>query len=220
MAEKQLCVDRVYSEIKRKILSMEYLPGKPLTEIALSTQLGVSRTPVRVALKLLAKDKLVDFVSNKGAFVRPLSLTDLNELFTLREIIEGYCANKACEVITDESIRYLEVKLDKAKEELDDGNYTQASITAAELHQVLIGLAGNSRIRDILAEIGQDVGRLQHITDEIPEKLFKSDGEHRAILNALKERNGELAEKLMKEHINGVKKDAIFEYITKTSNIR
>lgn len=216
MAEKQSCADRVYGEIKRKILSMEYLPGQPLTEIALSTELGVSRTPVRVALKLLAKDKLVDFIPNKGAFVKELSMTDLHELFTIREIIEGYCANKACESITDESIEYLEHKLNEAKKQLDTGEYTQASITAAELHQVLIGLTGNSRIRDILAEIGQDVGRLQHLTAEIPEKLEKSDKEHRAILNALKLRDGEMAEKLMKEHIRGVKSDAIFEYITKT----
>lgn len=219
MTEKQSSSDRAYGEIKRKILSMEYMPGQPLTEMALSEELGVSRTPVRVALKLLAKDKLVDFIPNKGAFVKELSMVDINELFTIREIMEGYCAWKACEQITDESIRYLEDKLDEAHKQLEAGDYTQASITAAELHQVLIGLTGNSRIRDILAEIGQDVGRLQHLTVEVPEKLTKSDEEHRAILNALKERNGELAEKLMKAHIRGVKRDAIFEYVTKTDKV-
>ena len=83
---------------------------------------------------------------------------------------------------------------------------------------MIIGLAGNMRIKEILSNLGQDVGRLQYLTVEIPEKLRKSDEEHRAIVEALKLRDGELAEKRMREHLRGVKKDAIFEYVTKMQN--
>lgn len=218
MAGKKSCSEKVYEEIKRKILSMEYMPGDSLTELGLSEALNVSRTPVRAALKLLEKDNLVEFIPYKGAFVKPLSLNDINEIFTIREVLEGYCAYIACEKITDASIQYLEDKLDEAKANLEAGNYTEASVTATEVHNVIIGLAGNMRIKEILSNLGQDVGRLQYLTVEIPEKLRKSDEEHRAIVEALKLRDGELAEKRMREHLRGVKKDAIFEYVTKMQN--
>lgn len=218
MAGKKSCSEKVYEEIKRKILSMEYMPGDSLTELGLSEALNVSRTPVRAALKLLEKDNLVEFIPYKGAFVKPLSLNDIDEIFTIREVLEGYCAYIACEKITDASIQYLEDKLDEAKVNLDAGNYTEASIIATEVHNVITGLVGNMRIREILSSLGQDIGRLQYLTVEIPEKLRKSDKEHRAIVEALKLRDGELAEKRMREHLRGVKKDAIFEYVTKMQN--
>lgn len=213
MAGKKSCSELVYEEIKSRIMSMDYRPGVPLAELSLSEQLGVSRTPVRTALRMLEKDGLVDFIPNRGAFVKQLTATDLAEIYVIREILEGYCANRVCATISDDSIRYIEEKLDASEQKMEEGDFEQASILASELHNVIIGLVGNQRIKDYLISIGQYAGRMKHLPTETKRALINSNTEHRAILEALKARDGELAEKRMKEHIRSVSKDAIFEYV-------
>lgn len=217
MAEKKSCSQQVYEEIKARILSMDLYPGEPLVELALCERMNVSRTPVRTALRMLEKDGLVNFIPNRGAYVKPITAADISEIYVIREIMEGYCAAKACEIISDDSIRYIEEKLDLAKQKMEEGDYEQASTLASELHNVIIGLAGNHRIKDYLISIGQYAGRMQHLPTDARQALLASDREHRAIVEALKARDSELAEKLMKAHIRSVRKDAIFEYVTNMS---
>ena len=212
MAKKSYS-EHVYEEIKGRIMSMDYRPGEPLVEMALCEEYGVSRTPVRIALRMLAKDGLVEFFPNRGAFVKQMSASDLAEIYVVREILEGYCANKVCEIITEDSISYIENKLDEAKQKMEEGDFEQSSILASELHNVIIGLVGNKQIIDYLMSIGQYAGRMKHLPTETKRALISSDEEHRAILEAIKARDGELAEKRMKEHIRSVSKDAIFEYV-------
>lgn len=212
--EKKSCSQQVYEEIKARIISMDFYPGEPLVELMLCERMNVSRTPVRTALRMLEKDGLVDFIPNRGAYVKQMTAADISEIYVIREIMEGYCANKACEIISDDSIRYIEEKLNMSREKMDEGDYEQASILASELHNVIIGLAGNQRIKDYLISIGQYAGRMKHLPTETRRALDTSDREHRAILEALRARDGDLAEKLMKEHIRSVRKDAIFEYVT------
>ena len=216
MERKKSCSEQVYEEIKLSILSMDFRPGEPLVEMALCEQLGVSRTPVRTALRMLEKDGLVDFIPNRGAYVKQMTAADIAEIYVIREILEGYCANKVCEIISDDSIRYIEERLDESERKMEEGDYEQASTLASEMHNVIIGLVGNRRIKEYLISIGQYAGRMKHLPAETKRALVNSDGEHRAILEALKARDGELAEKRMKEHIRNVSKDAIFEYVANT----
>ncbi len=216
MAEKKLRSEQVYEEIKALIMSMELRPGEPLAELTLCERLGVSRTPIRTALRMLESDGLVDFVPHRGAFVKQLTATDIAEIYEIREILEGYCARKACEVISEEAIQYIEEKLDAASTKVNERQYEDAMALSNELHDVIIDLAGNKQITNYLRGIGKygKYGRrMKHMHSETKRALDNSNREHRTILDALKKRDGALAEEKMREHIRSVSKDAIFEYV-------
>ncbi len=213
MAEKKLRSEQVYEELKALIMSMDLRPGEPLAELALCERFGVSRTPVRTALRMLESDGFVDFIPHRGAFVKRMSASDVAEILEIRELLEGYCARKACAVITEETLRRIEENLDAAREKTRAGQYEEAMALSNILHDTVIDLAGNKRIRDYLIGIGKYGGRMKYVPSETRHALERSDAEHRAVLEALKARDGALAEQRMQEHIRSVNKDAIYEYV-------
>ena len=215
MSNDKTCSESVYEQIKKRIISMEHKPGDALIEQRICQELHVSRTPVRKALRLLEREGLVSYIPNKGVYVKALSMKEINEIYSIRALMEGYCARVAARIITDEQISHLENTLEEARVKLDEGLLTEASVIAADLHRVLIDLADNKRIKQILVEIGQEEGRLRLLSEGIAEKLMQSDIEHRGIVEAIKKRDAILAEQRMVEHIKGVQLDAFSEYFSK-----
>lgn len=216
MRSRKLYSQDVYEKIKERILSLEYPPGQALTEMSISKDLGVSRTPIREAFKLLEKERLVVYIPNRGTFVKDITMTDIKEIFMIRELIEGFCASVAASLIDDENIKFLENTLDKSIKAFEKGEYKESSIIASDIHNVIVAVVGNNRIKEILFSLEQDISRIQNLTSEVPEKLRKSNEQHKDIVEALKIHDSQLAQKKMMEHIKSVEKDAIFEYITKT----
>ena len=99
---------RVYNTIRDKILSGTYHENEELRENTLATELGVSRTPVREALRQLELEGLVSIIPNKGASVTGITTKDIHDIYMIRSYLEGLCAKWACENITNEQIEALE----------------------------------------------------------------------------------------------------------------
>jgi len=102
----------VFKKLREGIISGKYKENDELRELAIGNELGVSRTPVREALRQLELEGLVNIVPNKGAYVIGISTKDIHDIYEMRSLLEGLCAKKATKIITDEQISELESILD------------------------------------------------------------------------------------------------------------
>jgi len=201
--------DIVYNYIKKKILSNELPTGYSLSEEALSKELKVSRTPIREALRKLEVETLVEIKPHRGTFVKKIKVEDINEIFLIREALEGLSANITATLISEDNLKILEEKLEIAEKRYENGLYKESSDIGNQIHNAILRIAGNKRILNIISNLSQQTAWLKTLAVSVPGRLKKSNYEHRKILEALKLHKSKLAEKRMKEHIIGTKKDII-----------
>lgn len=147
-------VDKAYERIRRRILSGEYAPGMHLKEEHIAEDTGVSRTPVREALRRLGAEQWVRFVSNRGAYVADWSTDDLDDVFRLRIMLEGYAGYRAATRIGDEAIRQLEVcatQLESLDDErgADDARRRMLELTH-RFHSLVVEAADSARLSMML----------------------------------------------------------------------
>lgn len=207
--DKKLRSNAVYEIIKSRILAYEYPPEYPLSEESLAEELKVSRTPVREALKKLENEKLIEIRPYRGAFVKGITVADINDIFLIREALEGVSARIAADLINEVNLKMLDERLRIAQEKFEQGLYEESSCIGNEIHDVILRVAGNERILQIVSNLHQQTTRLKVLATSVPGRLEKSNNEHRMILEALKNHDPELAEQRMKEHISSTKEDLI-----------
>lgn len=191
----------VYEKIRDRIIDGSLKTNTSLTEEMLAAEFEVSRTPIREALRMLERDNFIELIPRKGAFIKGISITDIKEIFTIREALEGISARLAVDVLSDGDILELELLLKMAMEEYSNNNIEESLNKGNELHKRIIGASNNSRILVILSNLKDNLNRLHHISAALPGRLQMANEEHFAILNALRERNGDLSERKMREHI-------------------
>jgi len=192
---------RVFNKIRENILSGEYSQNEELKENTIGLELGVSRTPVREALRQLELEGLVNIIPNKGAYVNAISEKDMHDIYIIRSYLEGLCARWACEHITQEQIDQLEETVYLSEFHAKKDHHEQILELDNKFHQ-LIYEASNSKILDhVLSDFHHYVQRIRKITLASETRALNSNREHTAILEAIKQRDGEKAEKLANEHI-------------------
>jgi len=201
--------EKAYVEIRHRILEGEILPDEPLSEYQLAVELKVSRTPVREALKRLEHKGLVRFVPNRGAFVRGLSVADIVEIYQVREQLEGFAARIASSEMPDADIEVLEQELEYAHDLPAAGRMQEAFASDVHLHKQLIECTKNTRLAAILATLDDQVHRIRVLSPNTPGRLEATLGEHREILNCLKLRDPEGAQKAMLHHLRAARENAI-----------
>lgn len=201
---------RVFQSIRENILNGVYCENEELRENTIAKELGVSRTPVREALRQLELEGLVKIVPNKGACVTGITQKDVKDIYMIRSLLEGLCARWATEHITEAKIDELEeiillseFHLKKRKEEQPQ----QVTELDGKFHEILY-TASNSRIlKHVLSDFHKYVrmARKASVTD--PERAEKSIEEHKNILQAIKDRDADKAERLANEHMMNVMKN-------------
>lgn len=192
---------RVFNKIREDILSGKYNQNEELKENMIGSELGVSRTPVREALRQLELEGLVNIVPNKGAYVNGISEKDIHDIYIIRSYLEGLCARWACEHITQEQIDELEEIVYLSEFHAKKDHHEQIVELDNKFHQ-LIYEASNSKILDhVLTDFHHYVQRIRKITLASETRAVNSNKEHTAILEAIKLRDGEKAENLAHEHI-------------------
>jgi len=192
---------RVFNHIREGILSGRYGENEELKENAIGTELGVSRTPVREALRQLELEGLVNIIPNKGAYVTGISAKDAHDIYMIRSYLEGLCARLACENITEEQLNSIEEVLYLSEFHTKKGHYDQIVELDSKFHKLIYDACGSKILEHELTVFHHYVERIRKITLSMEERALRSNAEHTAILNAIRERNGELAEKLAHEHI-------------------
>jgi DNA-binding GntR family transcriptional regulator len=196
--------DRAYLAIKGAILSLKLKPGQALVESELAQQLGISKTPVRTALHQLEREGLVTKVLYKGTYVADVTLADIREIFLIRAVLEGLAARLAAPSLTDSELarardllRLMEAALKKGENEL-------ASQYGAQFHDLILQRADSNRLQLIVYNLDNQVQRFRLLSDQISGRLEKSLREHQLILEALEQRDPDVAEQRVKEHLNSV----------------
>jgi DNA-binding GntR family transcriptional regulator len=202
--------ERAYDYLKEKVLSGGFKPGERLTEEQLAGELGVSRTPVREALHRLEQEGLIQPLETRGFYMGINSKEEVEELFEIRSILEGYALRCICETISEETLEELESFIQKAEEALKSDQEDQIFHFNTQFHDILHNLVSHKqRLHNMMADMRKYVLRYRKDTlhDQYGSKRA-IDG-HRKIMMALRLRDGELCERIMREHIHESKEDAI-----------
>lgn len=193
--------DKVFTRLRDDILSGNYKVNEELKEVAIGKQLGVSRTPVREALRQLELEGLVTIIPNKGAYVRGITQADIHDIFIIRTYLEGLCAKWACRYATDEELDTLDEIICLAEFNATRNRYEQMAELDSKFHETLYNACGSKMLRHILRDFHQYVESVRKQTLSRSERACAAIEEHKAILEAIKNRDEELAEKLSNEHI-------------------
>lgn len=195
-----------YDYLYEGIVSGKIAPGEPIVEQEVSNVLGISRTPVRQALKQLEAQGLVKYIPQRGTFAEEIDIQDVEEIFALREALELLALKEAIKVVPDEEISKIEGILDALDHNSASEDFYRSD---RALHDLIVRYGGNRRLSIFLNALNSQVEMLRRISAATPNRLERSKKEHMAIVTALKERDQARASELLSEHIRNVKESAI-----------
>lgn len=193
--------DLVFQVLKEAIITEELKPGERLMEVQLAEDMGVSRTPVREAIRKLELEGLVSMVPRKGAYVADISIKDAAEVFEIRWALEGLAASLASERITDGEIKKLEKALKDIEKAAKKGDTKTIIKKDAEFHNILFNSTRNGRLAQIINNLKEQIYRFRVESFRNPKRFKNTIQEHKAIIEAIKERNSQKAEEITKIHI-------------------
>jgi len=196
--------EKAYEQIREMILDGVFRPGDRLSEEQLSEVMGMSRTPVRDALRRLEKDYFVTIRPNRGARVRGWDDADIEDLFQLRAITEGFAARRAAERASARDLDELRAQISKIDEALaDPANVDIALFLEANgiFHQVICKASGNMRLRDMIETLVAQAIVVRTAKGFDYDDLQRSNQHHREMADAISMQDGELAESIMRTHI-------------------
>lgn len=203
-------VQRVYEEIKNGILDETYEPGRALPEIPLAQKYGVKRTRIRQIFQKLERDTLVEIIPARGAFVKPISMIEFQEIFEIREALEGIAARLAARKRRDEDIEKIIKDFEIITNNPTDDNLERKVQIGGTLHEFILRSAGNKKIISILEPLQIQVTRIWKRGILLsPERINKAFKEHIEILAVLKAKDEAMSEQKMREHISNAFKDYI-----------
>ncbi|HBE77022.1 MAG TPA: GntR family transcriptional regulator [Firmicutes bacterium] len=191
----------VFESLREAIISGTLGAGDRLMEIQLAEEMGVSRTPVREAIRKLELEGLVVMIPRKGAYVAGISVKDIADVFEIRCALEGLAAELASERATDEELETMERYLIKISEDIDLGDLAKVVETDTDFHTLLYKLSRNSRLTQIISNLREQIQRFRTTSLSFPGRMKIALEEHRKIVEAISSRDGELARKLAEEHI-------------------
>ena len=191
----------VFESLREAIIQGKLGPGERLMEIQLAEEMGVSRTPVREAIRKLELEGLVVMTPRKGASVAGLSLKDIADVFEIRRALEGLAAELASERATDEELEQMERYLVKISEEIEVGDVDKVVETDTGFHSLLYKASRNERLTQIISNLREQIQRSRTTSLSYPGRMKIAVEEHRKIVEAVSARDGELARKLAHEHI-------------------
>ncbi len=192
--------DQVFERLEHDILVGNYRKGEVFTELKLAEILGVSRTPVREALRRLEQEGIIK-MSTKGAVIVGISAEDIADIYEMRIRIEGYAARLASERASDGEIKELLDLVDLQEFYIAKGDDDQTITCDSNFHSVLYKMSGSVPVHSTLSELHKKIVKFRKVSIEQSERAKKSLSEHRAICDAIVSRNGQLAEELTVAHI-------------------
>jgi DNA-binding GntR family transcriptional regulator len=200
--KKTFSPDEIYSFIRFKIVAGEYPSGSRINVKKLSENFGISRIPIRDVINRLCGEGLVQKGSNDRFLVAPLTELDIRETYELRGILEGYLAKQAATNFREEDLGLLEENL--KQQEIERGSIEKYIQLNTEFHEYFFKATPNSKFINFLRRIRDYQYRFDRINWITHGSFFVNLtlDQHREILDAIKKRNGELAEKIIKLHMN------------------
>ena len=193
--------DIVFKTLREAIVTGELKPGERLMEIKLANEMGVSRTPVREAIRKLEQEGLVHLTARKGAEVAPINAKDLKEVLEIRKALEGLACQMACQNATQEDIRDLEAYNQDISKAIEENDIEKIARLDVRFHEQICILSGNTQLIGILSRLKEHIYRyrLEYIAD-IKNKNTIIE-EHSRIIQDMLKKNEKAVRKDIEHHI-------------------
>ena len=199
--------DVVFNTLRNAILTGELPPGERLMEIKLADKLGVSRTPIREAIRKLELEGLVVNTPRKGAEVANISPEDLRDVLEVRRSLEVLAISLACEKMTEETLELLHENIDAFKHSVDAKATSDIASVDVTFHDIIYKSTGNNRLIQILNNISEQMYRYRFEYIKNKESWNRLVEEHTNIYEAIKNRDKDLAVKSILLHIDNQEQD-------------
>jgi DNA-binding GntR family transcriptional regulator len=202
----ELLSQKAYRILKTRIIKGDLKPGEKLLENKIAEQLGVSRTPVREALRELTAEGFVETTPNQAIIVSTVTFDEIWDLLQIRGVLEGLAAKVAAKKISPEKIEKFNKIIDQMKYHLVNKSTSKKNILNfskldIEFHDLILNICGNRWLIQIHNNLKNHIERFRIRSFSIPGTFSKSLNEHCKILDAIKKGDSELAEKLSKIHM-------------------
>ncbi|OAT82973.1 GntR family transcriptional regulator [Desulfotomaculum copahuensis] len=198
----------VFETLREAIIQGRLKPGERLMEIQLAEEMGVSRTPVREAIRKLELEGFVVMVPRKGAYVAGISVKDIVDVFEVRAALEGLAAGLAAERITGEELEELERALVRIYE-VSKHDLKAVVETDTSFHALIYQASRNERLTQIIANLSDQIQRFRTTSLAQPGRTKTAIEEHTKIVDAISDRNVELAQTLAREHIENAEQSLL-----------
>ena len=195
----------LYQEVADRLRDMiqkgELEPGQWIDEVSLTASLGISRTPLREALKVLVAEGLLHMKPRHGCFVNELTAQDLEQIFPLMAMLEGRCAYEAATKASDQDLARLEPLHADLRRFAMQGDVNQYYTANVRIHTAIQDLAANPWLSDLINNLRQVLSLFRHRSLKHPGRIDQSYAEHAAIFEAIKARDPEQAEAVTRTHL-------------------
>ena len=193
--------DVVFNTLREAILKGELQPGERLMELQLASKLGVSRTPIREAIRMLEQEGLAVTMPRKGAEVARMTLKDMEDVLEVREALDELAARIACAKINDEQLENLKSIRDEFKKSLDSGDVKKIAEEDVRFHDAIYEATDNAKLIALTNNIREQMyrHRVEYLKDQNNYPILIA--EHDAIVNALEQRDKEMVTAEMHTHV-------------------
>lgn len=201
--------DVVFNTLRQAILKGELKPGERLMEIALAERLGVSRTPIREAMRKLELEGLVVMIPRRGAQVANITEKDLNDVLEVRLALENMAIEKACNRMTEDQMDKLWIAAREFKKTMTEGNLVRLAEADVEFHEIIYQASDNRRLNQVLNNLREQIYRyrVEYLKDEETRNVLVK--EHEELYHAIKERDVSRALEISSKHIENQRKAII-----------
>lgn len=191
----------VVSSLREAIVTGHFNPGDHLKERELSETMGISTTPIKEAFRILGHEGLVITIPRRGTFVSEMAETNIHEVLLLKGVIEGFSAKLAALKITEEQLVKLEQQVNLMETLLEQNQIDQLVEENTKFHEMIREASASPMVSRILANISSFDTAFRKRALKQKSEVDGGFVEHREIFEAIKSRDGDLAEKVMKQHI-------------------
>lgn len=203
---------KIYNKLKDDILNGVYKPGDSLIEMKLAEELGVSRTPVREAIRQLELEGLVGSIPNKGVFVEGVTEQDVNDIYEIRKLIEGLAVRWATEKMTDEKLANLKDTLDLMEFYTIKGETNKVSTMDTRFHDIIFEACDSKPLRSVLTHLHHFIQRARLVSIGVSGRAENALKEHREIYESIAAKDIDAAEKAVQKHIQSAGKN-LYPYL-------
>jgi DNA-binding GntR family transcriptional regulator len=204
--------ERVYRELREMAITFEIRPGQRLNEIALAKHLGVSRTPLREAFNRLSSEGFLTFSANQGFFRKSLDVKEIFDLYEFRQKLEAVAVRLAVERAAPEQLAVIDKFLEQSAKEVPTRTTSEMVTLDEAFHEQVMALCGNEEMLHSLKNIN---GRIRYVRwVDMDGRRSVTQGQHKAILKKLRDRDADGAASLMSDHI-AQRRESIVENVEK-----
>ena len=194
--------DVVFNTLREAILRGDLVPGERLMELQLAAKLGVSRTPIREAIRMLEQEGLAITIPRKGAIVAGMTEKDMQDVLEIREALEELSVQVACDKITEEEVARLRENMENFEDSLKSGDLKRMAEADVEFHDVIYQATDNLKLINMLNNLREQMYRYRVEYLKNPSNHEQLLREHEAIYRGIMEKDKDAVTEMIRKHIS------------------